>query len=113
MQLIDDFFKPLTPDDRDLLLLRRLIADMEDHLRAAGVSETVGIEVVAAVLKRHLKEEISGGGFISGGITFGALLPMRSIPAKVICLVGLNQDTFPREDRPLGVRSHGGRSAHR
>jgi len=102
MQLMDDFFKPVPPDDRDLLLLRRLIADMADHLRAAGVSETVGIEVVAAVLKRHLKEEISGGGFISGGITFGALLPMRSIPAKVICLVGLNQDIFPREDRSLG-----------
>jgi exodeoxyribonuclease V gamma subunit len=102
MQLIDDFLEPVTPDDRDLLLLRRLIADMEEHVTAAGVSEPVGIEVVGTVLKRHLEEEISGGGFISGGITFGALLPMRSIPAKVICLVGLHQDAFPREDRPLG-----------
>jgi exodeoxyribonuclease V gamma subunit len=100
--LIDDFFKPVTPDDRDLLLLRRLIAEMEKNSMAAGVSEPVGIEVVGAVLKRHLEAETSDGGFISGGITFGALLPMRSIPAKVVCLVGLNQDTFPREDRPLG-----------
>ncbi len=102
MQLIDDFLKPVAPDDRNILLLRRLIADMAEQVTAAEASEAVGIEVVAAVLKRHLEEEISGGGFISGGITFGALLPMRSIPAKVICLVGLNQDTFPREDRPMG-----------
>lgn len=102
MQLIDDFLKPVAPNDRDILLLHRLIADMAEHVTAAKASEAVGIEVVAAVLKRHLEEEISAGGFISGGITFGALLPMRSIPAKVICLVGLNQDIFPREDQPMG-----------
>jgi exodeoxyribonuclease V gamma subunit len=39
---------------------------------------------------------------MSGGVTFGALLPMRSIPAKVLCLLGMNQDAFPRQDRPLG-----------
>jgi exodeoxyribonuclease V gamma subunit len=29
------------------------------------------------------------------------MLPMRSIPFKIICLVGLNTDTFPRDDQPL------------
>jgi exodeoxyribonuclease V gamma subunit len=30
------------------------------------------------------------------------MLPMRSIPFKVICLVGMNSDAFPRDTRPLG-----------
>ena len=75
---------------------------MRQYSTVANVSERVDIEVISAYLKRRLDDEKSGGGFISGGITFGALLPMRSIPAKVICLIGLNQDAFPREDQPLG-----------
>lgn len=101
-QLLDDFFSPGLPEENDLHLLRRQIGAMHTHSSAAGLREPVGIEVVRAYLKRRLADERSGAGFIAGGITFGALLPMRSIPAKVICLVGMNQDGFPREDRPAG-----------
>ena len=102
VQLLDDFFKPLTSDEHAFRLLRRLIAGMRQYSTAANVDERVDIGVVGAYLKRRIEDEKTGGGFVSGGVTFGALLPMRSIPAKVICLVGLNQDVFPREDRPLG-----------
>jgi exodeoxyribonuclease V gamma subunit len=40
-----------------------------------------------------------GTGFISGGITFSAMLPMRSIPFDVICLLGMNHDAYPRQNR--------------
>jgi exodeoxyribonuclease V gamma subunit len=102
LQLLDDFFEPGPTDERDLQLLRRLATDMRHYSQSAQADEAVGIEVVRGYLKRRLDEERAVGGFISGGITFGALLPMRSIPAKVICLLGMNYDLFPREDRPLG-----------
>jgi exodeoxyribonuclease V gamma subunit len=38
---------------------------------------------------------------MTGGVTFCAMLPMRSIPFKIICLVGMNSDTFPRDTQPL------------
>lgn len=31
-------------------------------------------------------------------IRFCSMLPMRSIPAKVICLIGMNHDAFPRKE---------------
>jgi exodeoxyribonuclease V gamma subunit len=31
-------------------------------------------------------------------IRFGSLLPMRAIPAKVICLIGMQQEAFPHKD---------------
>jgi len=102
IQLLDDFFTSAIPEEFDFQLLRQLIAEMRQYSTVANVNEPVDIAVVSAYLQRRLEDEKSGGGFISGGITFGALLPMRSIPAKVICLIGLNQDAFPREDRPLG-----------
>jgi exodeoxyribonuclease V gamma subunit len=104
-QLLDTFFSlgPDNPEDEnDLQLLRRLIAGMQQQAAAAQAEEAVDVEVIRTYLKQRLEEERSGGGFISGGITFAALLPMRSIPAKVICLLGMNQELFPREDRPLG-----------
>ena len=53
-------------------------------------------------LQRIVEQELTSSGFISKGVTFCAMLPMRSIPFKVICLMGMNNDTFPRESRTLG-----------
>ncbi|MCZ6503542.1 MAG: exodeoxyribonuclease V subunit gamma, partial [Gammaproteobacteria bacterium] len=39
-------------------------------------------------------------GFVSGGITFATLVPMRSIPFKVVCLLGMNDGEYPRQDHP-------------
>ena len=56
-------------------------------------------------------------GFLTGGVTFCAMLPMRSIPFKVIALVGMGGRAFPRTQRPAGfdlIASHprpGDRSA--
>lgn len=36
--------------------------------------------------------------FAGGGITFCSLIPMRSIPFKVVALLGLNFDKFPRKE---------------
>jgi exodeoxyribonuclease V gamma subunit len=40
--------------------------------------------------------------FLSGGVTFCELVPLRAIPFRVIVLVGMADDTFPRGGRPPG-----------
>lgn len=35
--------------------------------------------------------------FLSGGVQFATLMPMRAIPFKVICLIGLNERDYPRQ----------------
>ena len=50
-----------------------------------------------AHLKRILGERESGAGFLVGRVTFCALKPMRSIPFKVVCLVGMNSTAYPRK----------------
>ncbi len=39
--------------------------------------------------------------FASYGITFCSLIPMRSIPFKVVALLGMDLDKFPRQNRPV------------
>src|SRR5207249_3253158 len=71
----------------------------------AGASrndKAVALDVVAAQLEDSLEESSSGAGFLSGQLTFCALKPMRSVPLKVVCLLGLNDTAYPRHDRPPG-----------
>jgi len=40
-------------------------------------------------------------GFLSGGITVAELRPLRSVPFRVVALVGMNDRLFPRSERRL------------
>ena len=84
----------------DFQTLERLLGDWRQGALVGGLETPVDLDVVRAYLNRKLSGERYRGGFIAGGLTFGALLPMRSIPAQIVCLVGLNHDVFPRQDRP-------------
>ena len=35
---------------------------------------------------------------LRGGISFSSLIPLRSIPAKLIAVLGLDAESFPRRD---------------
>ncbi|PSJ79407.1 exodeoxyribonuclease V subunit gamma [Neisseria iguanae] len=50
-------------------------------------------------ISRFLSSE-SQAGFLRGGITFCSMVPMRSLPFKVLCLLGLNDGDFPRNTKP-------------
>jgi len=39
--------------------------------------------------------------FINDGITFCSLIPMRSVPFKVIAMLGMTAKDFPRKEKPL------------
>jgi len=63
-------------------------------------AEDFSDRIPAEVFQQHLREKLSDPstpyGFLSGSITFCEMKPMRAIPAKVICLLGMNHDAFPR-----------------
>ena len=43
------------------------------------------------------------GKFISGQITFCSMIPMRSIPYKIVGILGLNQGVFPRKNTDTDI----------
>lgn len=59
------------------------------------------VTVIRAWLERYLANVAKPMGFLAGGITFCTLVPMRSIPFKVVCLIGLNDGAYPRPQRPI------------
>lgn len=87
-------------DERAFEQLRAAIDTLMNAQTLAGVTEDVALEVVRERLRSQMDMASGGAGFITGAITFCGLKPMRAIPAKLVCIAGLNNGEFPRRDRP-------------
>lgn len=80
----------------ELQTLRGALSDMADAARAAGFDEPVPLHVVRTRLEAQAAASGGQHAFLSGGVTVCALRPMRSIPFRVVCLLGMNDGVFPR-----------------
>lgn len=96
------FFVEDEKNERELEILRTKIGDLASKQMLSGFEEPVGMEVIRYHLSKQLREEELSMGFMTGGVTFCEMLPMRSIPFDVVALMGMNSDTYPREYRPVG-----------
>ena len=83
----------------ELGLVQNSLGTMAEQAKLTNFNEELGLETVHAYLASALEHVTSPSGFISGGVTFCELLPMRAIPFKVVCLLGLNDKEFPRPDK--------------
>jgi len=95
--LVERFFAPA--DDADERAIERLLtplADWQQACRDAALDTPLPLEVV----REHWLANIAEAGlqqrFFGGGVQFGTLMPMRSIPFKVIGLLGMNDGAYPR-----------------
>jgi exodeoxyribonuclease V gamma subunit len=98
---LEGFFQVQEGQVSESLLIRATLRGLASKAAEAGCAEPVDLAVILESLNRLLAEDRFGSGFITGGVTFCALKPMRSIPFKVICLIGMNDGAFPRTDRHL------------
>ncbi|MBN2807968.1 MAG: exodeoxyribonuclease V subunit gamma [Deltaproteobacteria bacterium] len=108
--LVNDFIQPDADAAGCLASLRQTLRNFEQQLERAGVlnsgampgeeGESLSTETVIAALEKSLEEFSGRAGFFAGGITFSSILPLRALPARMICLLGLNDGEFPRSQRP-------------
>lgn len=100
LQLIDDFFDAQGDEELELASVRDLLIQLEEETTATGFVEPLTPRLFRHWLDQQLSINQQSRGFISGGVTFATLVPMRSIPFRVVCLLGMNDGNYPREDRP-------------
>lgn len=68
----------------------------------ANYSQEIPLTVLKDDLASRLDNERISQRFLAGPINFCTLMPMRSIPFKVVCLLGMNDGVYPRTLPPLG-----------
>jgi exodeoxyribonuclease V gamma subunit len=97
-QLIDDFFYDSGDFQKDLKLLRKKVATLTEIAEMAEVKSNITIQVLQQYFQEELSDEFQTNRYFRGGVTFSTLQPLRNIPAKVICIIGMNDNEFPRSE---------------
>ena len=71
-------------------ILAEITADSDDNVELA-------LPELRALLGHRLEGRPTRANFRSGHLTFCTLVPMRSVPHRVVCLLGLDDGAFPRQ----------------
>ncbi|RJG25875.1 exodeoxyribonuclease V subunit gamma [Massilia cavernae] len=98
--LLAAFFK--AGEEADRLTLSQLNDALQGWLETcdnAGYDEEVPLAVLREAWLGALDEPTLNHQFVSGGVTFCTLMPMRAVPFRVIGLLGMNDGDFPRRAR--------------
>jgi exodeoxyribonuclease V gamma subunit len=75
----------------------QLRGELADLAEAAGESDVQLTRAdIAALLADRLAGRPSRASFRTGTLTVCTLVPMRSVPHRVVCLVGMDDGAFPR-----------------
>lgn len=80
--------------ERWALLERRRDALSDNELYMGKL----GHAAMLHVLEDALGQVRSSSDFLTSGVTFCSLLPLRNVPFRRVCVLGLNQGQFPRSD---------------
>ncbi len=81
--------------------LRRVLAEVVDG-PAPGSSPVLSLAEVRSLLAGRLQGRPTTANFRTGDLTVCTLVPMRSVPHRVVVLLGLDDGDFPRHPEPDG-----------
>ncbi len=95
MVFCDDFVK----DDRAELSSIYSALSFVGHLEW---EEEISWAVFLEELKARLFTEARSSKINTGRVTVSSPIPVRGLPFRVICFLGLNNDVFPRKDQFMG-----------
>ncbi|CCG86148.1 exodeoxyribonuclease V subunit gamma [Erwinia piriflorinigrans] len=101
-QMLDDFFISDADTEAALTLIEEQWQQAIGYGVQASYQQAVPLTLLRDELSSRLDQQRISQRFLAGPINFCTLMPMRSIPFKVVCLLGMNDGVYPRTLPPLG-----------
>ena len=102
LEVLDEFFLCDGDAYLELSAVRKTLRHLSECAQELHLSEKLSPELVLSLLEKGFGELNASDSFLHGGITFCSLVPMRSIPMKVVAILGLSDGVFPRRDTVTG-----------
>jgi exodeoxyribonuclease V gamma subunit len=99
-KLLAAFFAETDESQEALQYLRNAVLELRDQARRASEAGVQPFAVIRRWLNRQVKGLESRRGFLHGAVTFCAMVPMRSLPFKMIVVLGMDDGAFPRQQKP-------------
>ncbi|MBV0934470.1 exodeoxyribonuclease V subunit gamma [Marinobacterium weihaiense] len=109
-ELLERFLVPVS--DQDLILMERLTQRLQQWLEAcseAALDDPLPLEVVRDSWLDGIDEQSLSQRFLAGAVNISTLMPMRAIPFRRVCLLGMNDGDYPRVQPPMDFDLMAGR----
>lgn len=100
LNTIELMFEPQEHEHNYINQLRQLLEKIGTH--QVHYCEEITQDMFVDQLNQGLDNSGVGQRFLAGFVNFCTLMPMRSIPFKVVCLLGMNDGDYPRQSVPMG-----------
>ncbi|UKA04484.1 exodeoxyribonuclease V subunit gamma [Photobacterium damselae] len=106
--IIDKFFVQNNDNEREINIIRNTINNLLEQSQVKDYSDTIvatfdgdiSSDVIRSFFNSAFKKPNMSQNFMIGKLTFATLMPMRSIPFKHVCLLGMNDGIYPRVQTP-------------
>lgn len=102
-RLLDDLFR--TDDAAEGLHLEQIrdaLGELVAEHEAVGAAGELPVEVIHEVLASRLRGTGTSQRFLTGAVNVCTLMPMRAVPFRVVCLLGMNETDYPHREHPPG-----------
>ena len=77
-------------------LIRAVLDDLGKSAAEGGFNEGIPFEAIRERVAEAIESTPAAQAFLAGGVTFCELVPLRAIPFRVIAILGMSDDAFPR-----------------
>ncbi|TVV44030.1 exodeoxyribonuclease V subunit gamma [Thalassolituus sp. C2-1] len=102
LRLLDDLYLADSIEQNSLQRIRDAVQRWQEELTLAGFNGELSAPVVRSWFNEQLGQQGGWQRFLAGPVNFCTLMPMRSIPFKAVCLLGMNDEDYPRRVTPVG-----------
>ncbi|OIN04539.1 exodeoxyribonuclease V subunit gamma [Oceanisphaera psychrotolerans] len=100
--LLASCFLPANDRDRTLLSgLTEALEHWQELCTGVNLDEPLPLNVVREAWLGALDQGSLSQRFLAGAVNFCTLMPMRAIPFRLVCLLGMNDGDYPRSVTPL------------
>ncbi|WP_097509870.1 exodeoxyribonuclease V subunit gamma [Escherichia coli] len=100
--MLNSFFLPDAETEAAMTLIEQQWQAIIAEGLGAQYGDAVPLSLLRDELALRLDQERISQRFLAGPVNICTLMPMRSIPFKVVCLLGMNDGVYPRQLAPLG-----------
>ena len=83
-----------TPEGSSII---RALETIEECISIVSGDQKIPFSLFRNILNDQMEQSGSSGAVFTRGVTFSSMVPVRSIPFRVVALIGLNDHSFPRK----------------
>lgn len=94
---LDSLFDDASLGSLEAQMIKQVINQIQEQAGIGFCEKDIPFSLFKSELTSMLDRHKASGALFTNGVTFSSMVPVRSIPFKIIALIGLNGSDFPRK----------------